>query len=127
MLHYFLIFVGLLSTALAVLGMFLPLLPTVPLLLLAATCFARSSERFYSWLINHQRLGPIVWTYLNGGGVPLRAKVVTVSVLWLSIGASMWMLEEMWLRVLLGCIGTGVTLYMLYLPGESKTRPDNPD
>ena len=116
-----------LSTALAVLGMFLPLLPTVPLLLLAAACFARSSERFYSWLINHQHLGPIVCTYLNGGGVPLRAKVVTVSVLWLSIGVSLWMMDPVWVRVLLGTIGIGVTLYMVYLPGESKVVPEKRD
>lgn len=118
MLRYFFITIGFLSTALAVLGMFLPLLPTVPLLLLAAACFARSSERFYAWLVNHRRLGPIVCTYLNGGGVPLRAKVVTIVLLWVSIGFSLWMVEPMWVRVLLGSIGIGVTAYMLYLPGE---------
>ncbi|MFN2257108.1 MAG: YbaN family protein [Desulfuromonadaceae bacterium] len=120
MLRYFLILVGFLSVALAVLGMFLPLLPTVPFLLLAAACFARSSEHFYSWLVNHQQLGPIVCTYLDGGGVPLRAKVVTIAVLWLSVGASLWMVDPIWVQVLLVGIGTGVTLYMLYLPGDSK-------
>lgn len=127
LLKYFLILVGLLSTALAVLGMFLPLLPTVPLLLLAAACFARSSERFYSWLINHRHLGPIVCVYLNGGGVPLRAKVFTVVLLWLSIGVSLWIVEPLWVRLLLGGIGIGVTAFMLYLPGETEVVTCNND
>ncbi len=120
MLRYFLIMGGFLSIALAVLGMFLPLLPTVPLLLLAAACFARSSERFYTWLVNHRRLGPIVCTYLDGGGVPLRAKVVTITVLWLSVGFSLWIMESLWVRVMLGGIGIGVTAFMLCLPGETE-------
>ncbi|MDY0292817.1 MAG: YbaN family protein [Desulfuromonadaceae bacterium] len=118
MLRYFLITLGLLSTGLAVLGMFLPLLPTVPFLLLAAWCFARSSARFYTWLVSHPRLGPIVCTYLNGEGVPLRAKVITIAVLWISIGVSVWLMEPVWVRVLLGSVGAGVTFYMLSLPGE---------
>lgn len=120
MLRFFLIIVGFLSTALAVLGMFLPLLPTVPLLLLAAACFARSSDRFYTWLVNHRRLGPIVCTYMDGSGVPLRAKIVTIAVLWLSLGFSVWLVDPLWIRALLGTIGIGVTAFMIYLPGEEK-------
>lgn len=116
MLRYLLITTGFLSTALAVVGMFLPLLPTVPFLLLAAACFARSSERFYVWLVNHRELGPIVCPYLNGDGVPVRAKVVTITLLWLSIGISLWVVEPLWLHVLLFSIAVGVTLYMLSLP-----------
>lgn len=125
MLRYVLITIGFLSTALAVLGMFLPLLPTVPLLLLAAACFARSSERFYVWLVNHRRLGPIVCPYMDGGGVPLRAKIVTIAVLWFSLGFSGWVVEPLWIRVLLGTIGIGVTAFMIYLPGEEKIVAGN--
>ena len=120
MLRFFLIMVGFLSTALAVMGMFLPLLPTVPLLLLAAACFARTSDRFYTWLVNHRRLGPIVCTYMDGGGVPLRAKILTIAVLWISLGFSVWVVDPLWIRVLLGTIGVGVTAFMIYLPGEEK-------
>jgi hypothetical protein len=119
MLRYLLIGIGFLSTTLAVVGMFLPLLPTVPFLLLAAACFARSSERFYAWLVNHRHLGPIVSPYLNGGGVPLRARVITIVLLWFSIGISLWIVEPLWLHVLLFSIAVGVTLYMLSLPGEA--------
>ncbi|MDY0212470.1 MAG: YbaN family protein [Desulfuromonadaceae bacterium] len=112
---------GILSTALGVIGMFLPLIPTVPLLLLAAACFARSSERFHSWLLNQKHLGPIVRTYLDGGGMPLRAKVVTIGVLWISLGGSslLCMNKSWWLHLLLGTIGLGVTAYLVKLPGEA--------
>lgn len=111
-----------LSTALGVIGMFLPLLPTVPLLLLAVACFARSSERFHFWLLNHKHLGPIVRVYLDGGGMPLRAKIVTITVLWISLGGSSFLLRDKswWLHLLLGLIGLGVTAHMVRLPGEAK-------
>jgi uncharacterized membrane protein YbaN (DUF454 family) len=125
MLRHLLISIGFLSTALAVVGMFLPLLPTVPLLLLAAGCFGRSSTRFYSWLVNHRHLGPIVCPYLNGDGVPVRAKVVTITLLWLSIGISLWVVEPLWLHVLLFSIAVGVTLYMLSLPVLSLPVEEN--
>lgn len=108
---------GLLSTALGVLGIFLPVLPTVPLLLLAAACFARSSEKFYRWLLDHPRLGPLVGNYLDGEGVPLRAKVSAITLIWLSISISALLLVPLpWVRVLLFAIAIGVTFYLLWLP-----------
>ena len=79
---------GLLFTGLGVLGIFLPLLPTVPLLLLAAACFARSSERFHSWLLEHPRLGPMIHGYLDGQGIPLKAKAIAIAMIWVSISVS---------------------------------------
>lgn len=108
---------GLLSTGLGILGIFLPVLPTVPLLLLAAACFARSSEKFYRWLLDHPRLGPLVGNYLDGEGVPLRAKVSAITLIWLSVSISALFLVALpWVRILLLAIATGVTLYLLWLP-----------
>ena len=112
-----LIAIGWGSVVLAVIGIFLPLLPTVPLLLLAAACFARSSERFYHWLVTHPRLGPLISDYLNGQGIPLRAKFYAIGLLWLSISLSvlLWV-PLLWVDLQLILIGTGVTIYLLRLP-----------
>ncbi|WP_096270899.1 YbaN family protein [Paucisalibacillus globulus] len=76
---------GLLSLGLAVIGIFLPLIPTTPLLLLSAACFIRSSDRLYQWLITNKYLGPYIKNYREGKGIPLSAKIVGVSLLWISM------------------------------------------
>lgn len=115
-----LIAAGLLSTALAVVGIFLPLLPTVPLLLLAAACFARSSPRCHAWLREHRHFGPLLAAYQDGAGVPRRAKVTALLLIWTSITMSaLFLVEATWLRLLLVLAALAVTLYLLRLP----TRP----
>ncbi|RKQ33166.1 YbaN family protein [Oceanobacillus halophilus] len=81
----FLIAVGSLSLGLGVLGIFLPLLPTTPLLLLAAACYIRSSDKLYHWLITNKRFGPYILNYREGNGIPLKVKVISVSLLWFSM------------------------------------------
>lgn len=108
---------GAIATALGILGIFLPLLPTVPLLLLAAACFARSSERCYCWLIDHPRLGPLFAGYLDGKGIPLRAKLWALALLWSSISFTALVLIPLpVVKVGLLCVAAGVTLYLLRLP-----------
>jgi uncharacterized membrane protein YbaN (DUF454 family) len=108
--------VGFIATGLAILGIFLPLVPTVPLLLLAAACFARSSERFHHWLINHQKLGPMINCYVNGQGIPLSAKITAIVLVWLSISISVVVINPFWLKFFLVIIGFSVTFYLLSLP-----------
>jgi uncharacterized membrane protein YbaN (DUF454 family) len=116
-MRWFLLAAGWLSTALAILGIFLPLLPTVPLLLLAAACFARSSEPFYIWLLEHRHLGPLLQPYLKGAGIPRRAKVKAIALVWVTIPASALLLVPLfWVRVLMFVIALAVTLYLLRLP-----------
>ncbi len=65
---------GVACLALGVIGVALPLLPTVPFVILAAYCFSRGSQRVERWMLNHPRLGPIVKDWREHHAVPLRAK-----------------------------------------------------
>ena len=117
-LRWTLLISGFLATALGVLGIFLPVLPTVPFLLLALACFARSSERFYNWLLDHAHFGPIIRPYINGQGMTRASKVKAIALVWASISLSaFYLVETDWLRWLLLLISCGVTLYLLQLPG----------
>ncbi|SMP06088.1 YbaN family protein [Shimia sagamensis] len=72
---------GLTCVALALIGVVLPLLPTVPFLLLAAFCFARSSERLHSWLLSHKTFGPMIEDWNSNGAIRLPAKrAATLSI-----------------------------------------------
>lgn len=109
--------VGTLSVGLGVLGIFLPLLPTTVFLLLGAACYARSSERFYLKLLNNPVLGGYIRNHREGRGLRRRDKAVTLTLLWLGIGATMiWSVEAAWLRLLLAGIATGVTVHVVKIP-----------
>ncbi len=113
---------GLLCVGLAVVGIFLPLLPTVPLLLLAAACFARSSERFHAWLLEHTYLGPMIRDYLDGQGIPLKAKISAIALMWAAIAISIYVVSVDWVRLLLIAIAAGVTIYLARLPLASENN-----
>lgn len=108
---------GWLCVGLGVLGIFLPVLPTTPFLLLSAACFARSSTRFYHWLVEHPTLGRYVLYYLNGRGMPLKAKLYTLALMWLSLLLTAFVLLDMLMpKIILPMIGCGVTLYLWRMP-----------
>ncbi len=108
--------IGILAIALGVLGIFLPLLPTTPFLLLAAACFARGSSTMHHWLMTHRLFGDYLRNYGEGRGIPLRAKIVALLMMWSSLGYALWRFESVWLTVALLVIGTGVSIYMIRLP-----------
>ncbi|MBC3952513.1 MULTISPECIES: YbaN family protein [Pseudomonas] len=105
--------VGWTSVVLGVIGIFLPIMPTTPFLLLAAACFARSSPRFYNWLVNHKRLGPWIRGYLEGNGIPLKGKVYAIVTMWISIGFSCYLVSFIWARVFMVACAVLVTVYIL--------------
>jgi len=72
---------GFMLVALAVLGIFLPLLPTTPLLIAAAACFANASERWHNWLIHHRLFGPILKDWHEHHCIPRRAKFIAVTMI----------------------------------------------
>ena len=113
---WFLIAVGIISVGLGLLGVFIPVLPTTPFLLLAAGCFMRSSQRLYDWLIHHKWFGEYIRNYREYRAIPLRAKVVTLVLLWSVIGTTaLFAVTLWWVRVLLGVVALGVTLHLLHL------------
>ena len=120
-LRWTLFFVGWLAVILGVIGIFLPVLPTVPFLLLAGACFGRSSERFYTWLLNHAHLGPLIRPYLHGHGISKTNKLKAICLIWVSIAVSaIFLINIYWVRGVLLVIGLGVTLYLLRLPTLEK-------
>ena len=73
-----LIIAGTFFVFIGTIGIFLPILPTTPFLLLAAACYARSSKRFYTWLLNNKLFGKFIRNYREGKGVPLKVKILTI-------------------------------------------------
>jgi uncharacterized membrane protein YbaN (DUF454 family) len=115
---------GTLCTGLGIIGIFVPILPTTPFLLLAAACYMRSSERFYRWLTNNRVFGAYVRNYIEGRGMPLRIKVFTILLLWLAIGLSIaFAVESLVIRIILVSIAVGVTVHIVLI----KKRGEAPE
>ena len=116
LLQALLVTCGTLFVALGVVGIFLPLVPTTVFLLLAAACYARSSERFHQKLLNHRWLGAYIRNYREGRGMSSREKTVTIGLLWIGMGATMiWSVNAWWLRAILALIAISVSVHVARL------------
>ena len=125
-----LVVAGTLAVLLGVVGMFLPVLPTTPFLLLAAVCYARSSKRFYAWLTTNRWCGAYITNNREGRGMRLRHKVLTLLSLWLTIGSTAAFAVTRWpLRLLLLAVASAVTAHLLRIrtcnPPFGATRENN--
>jgi uncharacterized protein len=104
---------GTVCVALGILGIFLPILPTTPFLLLAAYCYTRGSDRFYNWLLNRSWFGGYIRNYREGRGIPLKQKLVSIALLWLTIGYAIgFVVTTWWLEGLLLVVALGVTIHL---------------
>ena len=110
--------IGTLSLVLGLVGIFLPILPTTPFLLLTATLYAKSSERLYSWLMNHPRLGTYIEDFRKHRALPLRVKIISITTLWVTILLSVFLVKILFVRVLLLFVAVAVTVHILHY----KTR-----
>jgi len=104
---------GITAVGLALLGVFLPLLPTTPFLLLACACFVRGSPRLHRWLLENRLLGPILIDYQVRRGMALRTKLVALALLWISLAYTM-SIVPLWARVALALPGVAVTVYIAF-------------
>lgn len=114
MKKYLLIISGIISLSLGIMGMFLPVLPTTPFLLLSAACFLRSSKKLYDWLLNHKRLGTYIKDFVEHKAISRRLKVVSITTLWLTISISIFVVNILWVRIILMLIAIAVTLHILH-------------
>lgn len=108
------ILLGSLSLVLGIIGIFLPLLPTTPFLLLTAALYVRSSPRLYNWLLRQKHLGPYIRNFREHKAIPLRAKIISVSLIWITIlYCVIFILPYWWLKVLLLLIAAGTSYHIL--------------
>lgn len=108
---------GFLSVGMGVIGIFVPGWPTTVWILIAAFFFARSSTRFYAWLLRHRLFGKMVRDYRAGLGIPLRVKVFAISMIVLFAGSSTFlMLSRPWIAVIIGALGAFGIGYLLRVP-----------
>lgn len=113
-MKYLLIILGSLSLALGVIGIFLPLIPTTPLLLLAAALYVRSSEKMYLWLINQKHLGSYIRNFREHRAIPLRAKIISISMIWITLTyCSITISEHPLVKALFLILAAGITWHIL--------------
>lgn len=108
---------GLLALGTGLVGIFLPLLPTTPFVLLAAFCFARSSPRLEAWLLAHARFGPMIRNWRDHHAIPLRAKQLAWTMMAIGSAWSWWVLPARWCWLPAACC-LAVGLWMYRLPSR---------
>lgn len=113
-LRAILIVLGILFVGLGILGIIIPMLPATPFFLLSAWCFMKSSDRLYRWLMTNRVFGKYLNNYIEGKGIPVRIKIVVLTLLWLVIGyAVLFIFENIYIRILLLIIAIVVTIHIL--------------
>lgn len=107
---------GCFLVGLGVVAIFVPLLPTVPTLLLAGACYMKGSKRFYDWLMGHKLLGKYISEYKEKKGISPQVMRNSLILLWVSLGISIvFLLENTGLRIMLVMIGFGVSIHIVKL------------
>ena len=114
---------GTVFLALGLIGIALPVLPTTPFLLLAAACYLKGSRRMYEWLTNNKLFGRYLTDYMEGRGIPFRAKAASLCMLWAAITASiLFVIEDLILRIVLLVIAAGVTIHIIMIRTKRRMR-----
>jgi len=122
-LKVLLISAGTFFMGLGIAGIFIPVLPTTPFILVSAGLYAKSSSRFYNWLINNRIFGRYLKNYREGKGIPVKIKIITIIILWVTIGLSAaFALEKIWAKILLLFVATGVSIHIVNIRPRVKTN-----
>jgi uncharacterized protein len=115
-LRYLWLTLGFAFTGLGFLGYVLPGLPGTVFILIAVYFFARSSPRFYNWLLNNRLFGSLIRDWRAGKGLSLKAKITAISVIVLTITLSVIVIQNAILKVIVALCGAGVSLYLWTRP-----------
>lgn len=113
---------GMISLGIGLVGIVVPLLPTTPFLLLAAALFMRSSDRLYLWLTTNRMCGEYIRNYRENKQMPLRAKVISISLVWISLLYCTFFVvpELLYLQILLIALAIAVTWHLLSIGTTPK-------
>ncbi len=114
-----LISLGFICVGLGFAGIFLPVLPTTPFLLLSAALFAKSSPRFYKWLLQNKWFGSYIHNFRNGKGIPVKSKVIAITFLWFTIFVSIcFFITNNYVRIALIAIAMAVSIYLISIKAK---------
>jgi uncharacterized membrane protein YbaN (DUF454 family) len=112
---------GTISLGLGAVGVFLPILPTTPFLLLSAACYYKGSERMHRWLLSNRLFGSYVRNYKEGKGISLTGKILTLSLLWITICLSaFYVMNNYAVQIVLFAVAIAVTIHIMTLPTARK-------
>lgn len=126
MKKYVIFTVGCILIVIASIGLFLPILPTTPFVILSAMCFSISSEKAYRLLVKNRFFGPYIENYKNGSGVTVAAKVRGIIMLWVLLIISAIAMHKLWSSIMFAVIGSAVTIHLLLLKTKSlEERSDS--
>ena len=114
-MRIFLIIVGCISLVLGILGLFLPMLPPTPFLLLSAAAWLKASPSLYEWLLNHRVFGEYIRNFREHRAIPLRVKIISVSMVWLTIGYCIIAVvdEWWWAQLLMALLAIAISWHIL--------------
>ncbi len=120
------ILVGVISTICGIFGIFLPILPTTPFLLLSIWCFSRSSVKLEKFVRNNKYFGKYIDDYYKGEGISLNSKRISITVLWLGITFSNFiLLENHYIQAMLTFIAIFVTVHILGNPTREYNKNES--
>ncbi|MBP7479639.1 MAG: YbaN family protein [Spirochaetaceae bacterium] len=120
MKKYLYLTAGFLTLGTGVVGIFIPVLPTTPFLLLAAACFLKSSKKLYTWLTAHKVFGKYIENYIKYKAVSRNSKIVSIAVLWAVLSISLFASDSLHIKLFLLIIGVGVTCHLVLLKSLEK-------
>ena len=116
---------GFLAVALAIVGVFIPGLPTVPFLLVALFCFERSSKKYHDMIMNNKYFGPVLQDYYSGKGLTSSVKIKAILCLSCGMAFSIYKIQNLHARIALAIVWLGVAIHIILLKTKKTKNKSN--